>query len=330
MRNKSMPYLIVLLIILFLVSCSDETANKAPVLLDVVEDISIHQDSSHIVTLTQVRGYDEDGEEFSIILNEGENYTASGTVITPITGYIGDLHIPVQLYDGKAFSNMDTMIVSVVQKIKIQPLYTDGRWSYTDSMLLADSVYTTELFVNPVPVEIELDPFTTVTHYGLQWKDADDDVLWLVGNDSTGQYLYGLASPYDTVYNPQLQHMYPCTLNTSWEFTLYEYVVTDDFITEDTTVTYTCTDTAAYITVPAGTFKCYEYTYSYVQSNPAKASNTRRIAPLFSTHRNDVGIVTEKIYYSPGVGLIQNLKYNGIILEFKKVLSDYYVEESVE
>lgn len=333
MRKIVLAVVSYVMLFLLLVGCSNDVANRAPVLLGVEEDISILQDSSHSVTLTQVRGFDEDGEEFSIVLNPGENYTVEGTVITPITGFIGDLYVPVQLYDSKVLSNTDTMIISVVLNISIQPLYTRSRWHYIDSFPELGTDTTSELHVSPNTVTLELDELTTVTAYELYWKnlEEDEDVRLLVGNEALGQYEYQYIGPYDSsVVYRQLRCMYPCSLNTSWPFTLYKYNVTDGKVYEDSTVSISCIDTAAYIEVPAGIFKCYVYTFSHTISEKQEEDKVRRINPLLSSYRNEVGIITETFYYSPGVGYIQYLRYNGTTLILKKVLSEYYVEESLE
>ncbi len=323
------PLLTLILLILAgsFLGCSSG-GNTPPVLLDVIEDLSVLKNDSVEVDLSHVSAYDEDGDAFSIVLHDGDNYVIVGTTVIPDSGFIGDLFVPLHLTDDIDVSNSDTMIVSVVNVIVVQPVYDSSWWKYNDSIPLDDTVLTSQLMLNDSAISIALDSLTTVSAYRLNWSNlAEYEIDYLIGNDSMGQYQYGIQTPFDTIIKPQLQHMYPCSLNASWPFTLIKYNVSDNLLFEDTTVIITCTDTAAYITVPAGTFKCFEYTFNYELPESRIFKKSIVITPMSSREVRDAGTITEKIYYSDGVGYVQNMSFNGSTLIYKKVLVDYYVEE---
>lgn len=327
-KPRSLVILITLVLSVLYVGCSNDHVNIPPILLDTVEDVSIVKDSSLTLTLLYISGYDEDGDDFTLVLNDGDNYSLAGTTIYPNSGFIGDLFVPVQISDSKDLSNVDTMIISVVNTIQIQPVYDSSWWNYNDSIPVDDTVLISKLVLNDSAINLALDSVDTVSVFRLNWSNlAEHEIDYLVGNDSSGQLQYGVQTPYDTIIKPQLQHMYPCSLNSTWPFTLIKYNVSDNLLFEDTTVTMTCTDTAVYVTVPAGTFKCFEYTFYYDLPESRSSKSDIVITPMNSRAAGEVGTITEKIYYSDGVGYVQNITMNGTTVIWKKVLTDYYVEE---
>lgn len=323
--------LLSLLFVSLFYGCVRDSGNMPPVLLSVVEDLSVVKDSSIILGIQYTDGFDEDGDDFTLHLHDGNNYSVIGLTVVPDSGFIGDVLVPLQLFDGIAYSNLDTMIISVVTEIVVMPVLDSSWWSYNDSALSSDSVLTSILKVGDSIFTISIDSLTTKDVYTLSWSNLDEyNINYLIGNEPDGQYQYGIMTPQDTIIKPQLQHMYPCSLGASWPFTLIKYNVTDSLLFEDTTVTMTCTNTAAYIKVPAGAFKCYEYTFYYDLPEDRSIENIL-VVNMFGVRSSSYGgTITEKIYYADGVGYVQNTTMNGNSVIWKKVLTDYYVEEIVE
>jgi hypothetical protein len=52
-------------------------------------------------------------KDFSIEVNDGANYSASGSVITPVTDFNGELTVPVRVFDGRNYSNLFPLVVTV-------------------------------------------------------------------------------------------------------------------------------------------------------------------------------------------------------------------------
>lgn len=317
------------LLLLIMNSCVRDNGNLPPVLIDVIEDISIETGDTLELTYDKFSGYDEDGDNIEIHVHDGDNYSVIGSTIIPDSGFIGDLQVVIQLYDGTEYSNSDTIEVSVVKKVLIMPIYAGSWWKYNDSIPRNDTLLTSTLTVSDSSITFNLNSSISKDVFLLKWSNLEEHgITYVISNDSVGQYQHAVISNNDTIINSQLQHMYPCSLNSSWPFTLIKYNITDSALFIDTTVTMSCTDTAAYITVPAGTFKCLEYSYKFYLPDDRSIKNICR-ADIFSKNiRATNGIITEKIYYADGVGLIQNISYNGDVVIWKKVLTEYYVEET--
>lgn len=319
------------LILLFLLisSCVKDNGNLPPVLLDVIEDISIQLGDTVKLNSEHVSGYDEDGDNIEIFLHDGNNYSIVGSTIIPDSGFIGDFQVGIQLFDGNDYSNIDTIKISVVNKIVVMPVYNGSWWKYSDFLPGKDTSSNSLMTVSDSSMIFNLNSSKSKEVFLLTWSNLEEyDIAYVISNDSNGQYQHAVISKKDTIINSQLQHMYPCSLNAVWPFTLIKYNITDSALFIDTTVTMTCTDTAAYITVPAGTFKCIEYRYIFNLPNDRNVGHVYRADIFAKKLRATNGLITEKIYYAYGVGLVQNLTYNGDILIWKKVLIDYYVEET--
>lgn len=320
-------FLALSLALILLSSCIKEAENSAPLLMDVVEDISIEVNSSLTVTYEEVEGYDIDGDALTISLQAGENYTVSALTITPTADFIGDLFVPVQLHDGEKGSNVDTLIVSVVHEVVLMPLYQGSWWEYKDSLLSDDSATLSRLDLADTTTQIDVNGTSKEAHI-LQWTHlAEYGVEFLVGNESNGFYQYGARTEDTTIINPQIQHIYPHVLDSSWAFVQMQFNITDEQLYEAEPITFTCTDTVVYVTVPAGTFRCVEYSYSYSENRSSQ--NTVDGYGLFigPDNKSERVVVTEKYYFADGVGYIKNATYNGDVEVWSKVLTNYHVVE---
>jgi len=86
--------------------------NDAPV-LTAVKDMTINEDESFTLSLSDVTATDVDGDVLSLIIDEGDNYSVSGDTITPAANYNGTLYINLAVTDGVDTSNVKTMAVTV-------------------------------------------------------------------------------------------------------------------------------------------------------------------------------------------------------------------------
>lgn len=89
--------------------------NNAPT-ISAVNVTPIEKNHSQKVTLDMISYEDADGDDVSITLFEGENYTLDGLTIIPKTDFIGDLNVPVQVSDGIASTEKYLAKVSVFEK----------------------------------------------------------------------------------------------------------------------------------------------------------------------------------------------------------------------
>lgn len=317
----------VTLVFLLLYSCVKEVENSAPLLVDVVQDISIEVNSSLTITYEEIEGYDIDGDTLRILLLPGENYTINSLTITPTADFIGDLFVPVLLNDGSKNSNSDTIIVSVVNKIVLMPLYQGSWWEYRDSLQSDDTATLSRLELADTTVTVPVGDSSVEAHI-LQWENlAEYGVQFLVGNEPNGFYQYGAKTEDTLIINPQIQHIYPHVQDSAWAFVQIQYNVTDKQLYETAPVTLACTDTLVYVRVPAGTFRCVEYSHSYSVER-ASLIGACSFSLFSSPHSMGNRVrITEKLYFADGVGYIKNVVLNGDVEVWSKELTSYHVEE---
>jgi hypothetical protein len=161
-----------------------------------------------------------------------------------------------------------------------------------------------------------------------------------MSNNDSGLVIVGGLTPSYTYSDPMVKILSNPEINDTVNYKLLRFnKELDKFYREDSTVSIVCTDTAKYVSVPAGVFKCVELTYSYYYNKPvtdARNYNTNQIVSndgvvinigkSYSRDENDY-LITVKLYYAYGVGYVQNLTYLNSSLVQKKVLSSYLVNE---
>ncbi len=78
--------------------------------------IEMDEDSSKELKPKDLEVLDPDSnfpKDFTIEVNDGANYSRSGSVISPVADYNGELTVPVRVFDGSNFSNLFQLIVTV-------------------------------------------------------------------------------------------------------------------------------------------------------------------------------------------------------------------------
>jgi len=331
MKMKNILQITGIAVLLLLIGCSKELEreNSAPVLVRILTDISVPVNGYVTITMKQIEGYDDNGDEMSIVALAGENYTLDGVTVTPTTDFIGDLFVPVYLTDGELSSRTDTIIVSVVNEVVSLPLFTGAWWEYNDTVMAEQRVLTSRMEVGDSTVRTI--GGKDISAFDITWTNLDRyGVTYLMSNDSAGSNLHGGFSSNDTILSEQRFYRFPVDEGDSWSYSPLKYNATDSvFIEHDENTVITCTNSSAYIKVPAGTFHCVELTSTYIATmNPN--SKTSNLFLGTESSSDDVEVqITEKIYYSAGVGTVKTLIYTNGNLAWNKVLTDYYVIEEI-
>jgi hypothetical protein len=93
-------------------SIAVNAVNDAPELTAVATDLSVDEDNTLTLSMDNVTAIDVDGDELSLIVSEGDNYTVNGLEITPAANFNGTLTVPVAVTDGTATSQ--TMDMSII------------------------------------------------------------------------------------------------------------------------------------------------------------------------------------------------------------------------
>lgn len=313
-------------VLLLIAACSEEHKNQAPVLVRTLSGITVQANSSLLISFEYIEAYDEDGDELSLVLSGGENYSIEGLRITPTSGFIGTLTIPVAVTDGELLSRTVTITLSVVESIELLPLETGSWWEYIDSAAGSDSSLISRMEVgNSSDTVINGE---NITIYDVVWSDIYEEygAVYRLSNSSSGTILHSAYSPTDTI--DASVHIYPAnlTLGDSWVYRELRYDASDEEFFLDSSSLMICTDTSVFITVPAGTFECVEFSVKTLVSSRAGSSSFP--LPHWDEYHPALraGVVTEKLYYAGGLGYILNtIEQDGELL-WKKALNRYSVK----
>ncbi|ERP31973.1 hypothetical protein [Chitinivibrio alkaliphilus] len=327
-------------LILSLASCGTQEItgvrdNRAPILMRTVTNVAVQMNDSITISLRHVEAYDPDGDTMSVVLEEGEKYTLSGTTAIPDTDYIGNLFIPIRVFDGELYSDQDTLIVSVVGTIEIFPLVDGGWWQYRDSIPQSDT--TMKSFLRTTyDRDTVVDDYETEI-FQIEWENLEEEGLVYWGfTDGEGTKLMGGSSPTDTLMEPHRLYRYPVEIGETWDVNRLLYNASYGEFFHGETAQIEVLDTLVYVTVPAGTFECVKLVKRYTVSHTRSFSGIHR-SPSRTHLRSrdtqgagsfaDASTVEETLYYAPGVGYIQNItRANGAIVWIKELV-DYEVEE---
>lgn len=96
-------------------SCSN--TNKAPQITGQASNLSTLINTPITISLSDLVVSDPDNtypDDFTLTVENGTNYTVSGTTVTPSTDFVGALSVPVIVNDGVNNSNQFSLSVSVV------------------------------------------------------------------------------------------------------------------------------------------------------------------------------------------------------------------------
>jgi hypothetical protein len=88
--------------------------NDAPVVTAVATDLSVDEDNSITLSLSNVTASDVDNNELTLVISNGDNYTVAGYIIKPTADFNGTLHVPVYVSDGELNSDTIAMTITVI------------------------------------------------------------------------------------------------------------------------------------------------------------------------------------------------------------------------
>lgn len=308
----------IIAVILILTSCSGllNMDARPPVIVKTVPAFTIGMNDSLALNMRMVEAYDINEDAMSLVVLDGLNYSVAGLVVIPDSGFTGELSVEIKVKDETGLlSESGSILVTVLaDSPSIQPLVVGSEWIFTDTFYTIDSVASSRLSVTGTYSGSV--PGITGDIAELQWSNADSlNLTYRYHNSDSGAIRVGAESPTHSQEQPQLKLKYPVSAGETWEFSPLEYDTTAKRFFLDSRVTeMTCRDSSVYVTVPAGIFECvaYEYSYGYVPFGS-------------STPSGDT--VTVILYYSVGVGYVQNETFLNTTLVTKKVLVDFHIEE---
>lgn len=237
-------------------SCNRSDSNEAPEILKALTDITIPRGSTLDITFKMIEVIDRDADPLTLIVEPGPNYTVNGTTISSDPDFLGKIFVKVIVHDGKIGSEAFFIEISVIEYVAIMPLRTGNYWVYNDWNSKTETTRQSKFVVDAPVVG---NTFQGVS-YRCHWDNIDTLLLYVIfGNTLSGDnYLLGAESPHDTLTNEALRFKYPVNLGESWIYPTLQYSLSDsNYVVQE--INISCTDTARFISVPAGVFKCIEY-----------------------------------------------------------------------
>lgn len=87
--------------------------NDAPV-ITATNDLITNEDTPVTLTLSDITVTDVDGDNLTLIVLTGDEYTFSGTTITPSHNFAGTIYVPVKVFDGTVYSNAMNVRITVL------------------------------------------------------------------------------------------------------------------------------------------------------------------------------------------------------------------------
>ena len=96
-----------------------DIVDGAPVAPQIVgqDPVTVNEDASLSIDIRRLNVVDSDSSfprDFTLEVNDGENYTRVNTTITPSLNFNGQLIVPVRVFDGTFFSNLFSLVVDVL------------------------------------------------------------------------------------------------------------------------------------------------------------------------------------------------------------------------
>lgn len=323
---KNCVLLFASLVLVLFWGCSDDVVsdNHAPFITDAKTEIVLKKGDNLTITPELVKATDEDGDSVSIILFSGSNYTLSGATIIPDEGYIGELYVRVRVTDGELESGLITITIIIVDVVQLLPLISGSWWNYRDSIIGDTSMLSKLEVIKEDTLDLNGSKTPVAT---LSWSHLSEDTAYfLMGNDSSGVTSYGGVSPYHRLDTAQLFLPYPVTMTDNWNYSPIKYNASDKQFFLDTEVAMTCLDTSLYVTVPAGTFDCYVYSFKYTQRGGRKTDQSIGFTGI-KNRCNRAHTVEERLFYSVGVGYVKNETRVNNTVTWVKELTDYRIAQ---
>ena len=186
--------------------------------LQVNEDQALALQFTHLVVVDQDSNYPQG---FTMAVGPGQNYTVSGTTVTPAANFFGRLTVPVTVNDGKNTSkSFDLSItvtavndIPVITSLETEPIfYTSGQLSIPVSQTLiisevdGDSIMFAEMGFSNGTYQANSDKlfFNSIAGSNIRAVfDPATGILTLLGQASPARYTQALRSVhYENVVSP--------------------------------------------------------------------------------------------------------------------------------
>jgi hypothetical protein len=163
----------------FLLSVQVMPVNDAPVITAQAHALNTVEDSIIQLSINDVISYDVDGDPVTLRVKNGNNYSVSGTVVTPTPLYHGTLTVPVTVWDGIAESQVFNLSINVAHVNHTPELQQPD-----DDSIKVNTAYSLQLIANDVDGDVLT--YALVTKPSGMTINATGLIQWTPGNGQKG------------------------------------------------------------------------------------------------------------------------------------------------
>lgn len=158
--------------------------NDAPTITGQ-SSLSLNEDTSITLSTSHFTISDPDSSSFTLNVQNGSNYTVSGTTVTPSANYYGSLTVPVTVSDGSASSGTYNASVTVISVNDTPTVSSSMATSFN---------YNQNVVVNGSATDID----GTISFLGFHLYDMDNGGVKIISGSDYGapySYDFGILSP---------------------------------------------------------------------------------------------------------------------------------------
>ena len=156
-----------------------------------VRDTTTAEDTPVTLAIGMVSATDADGDNLSLVVYGGSNYSFSGTTVTPDENFNGILYVPVAVTDGIDTSNIDTVNITVTA-VNDAPVAADSSVTTTQGTAIAVVLNATDIDGTIESIVIDSYPAngnveisgTTLTYTPDDNFVGDDTLIWYALDNS--------------------------------------------------------------------------------------------------------------------------------------------------
>jgi gliding motility-associated-like protein len=191
-----------------------KVVNSVPTITGQIT-LQVNEGESLTILLSHLTVVDDDNtypQGFTLSVSSGENYTVSGSTVTPLPDFFGRLTVPVTVNDGKNTSKPFNLSVGitpvndspVITRLETEPIFYGpgaGAVSVSDALVVSDpdgdSIMYAEVGFRPAGYQMNVDKllYTAPSNGKIRGVfDASTGVLTLLGQASPASYSSALKS----------------------------------------------------------------------------------------------------------------------------------------
>jgi len=226
--------------------------NDAPVINSANTTFTTNEDTPITLSINNFNITDIDNSYptgFSLIINNGSNYTVSGNVVTPNTNFYGTLTVPIQVNDNQSINNLsniynlsitvtaanDAPALSSIEPSTLTFTENGAALTITHSLTITDidnaNLQSATVTIVGFIASEDVLTFTPVSGISITWNSSTGTLI-LSGSTSLANYTTLLQS---IQYHNSTDN--PTTSNRQIQFTVYDGAVQSNIVSRYIAIT---------------------------------------------------------------------------------------------